>query len=171
MYESLGQELQTWREGPGKCFRLYPESECNGLDDSTVPEIKRCNLSDVVLQLKALGIDDIIGFDFMEKPSRMSIVKSLQQLLVLGALTDDYKLSEPVGRQMAQLPLDPIYSKALILASEFNYLEEMLITVAMLSVQSIFYIPREKLEEVVFLLASFCNAFLYMMHIRRMWSL
>lgn len=78
----------------------------------------------------------------------MSIVKSLEQLFVLGALTDDYKLSEPVGRQMAQLPLDPIYSKALILASEFNCLEEMLITVAMLSVQSIFYAPREKLEEV-----------------------
>lgn len=58
------------REGPGKCFRLYPESEFGKLVDSTVPEIKRCNLSNVVLQLKALGIDDIIGFDFMEKPSR-----------------------------------------------------------------------------------------------------
>ena len=49
---------------------------------------------------------------------------------------------------MAQLPLDPIYSRALILASQFNCLEEMLITVAMLSVESIFYAPREKLEEV-----------------------
>eukprot|EP00268_Persea_americana_P030770 TRINITY_DN2982_c0_g1_i1.p1 TRINITY_DN2982_c0_g1~~TRINITY_DN2982_c0_g1_i1.p1 ORF type:complete len:723 (-),score=109.29 TRINITY_DN2982_c0_g1_i1:1846-4014(-) len=145
--QALQRSGRAGREGPGKCFRLYPESEFNGLDDSTVPEIKRCNLSNVVLQLKALGIDDIIGFDFMEKPSRMSIVKSLEQLFVLGALTDDYKLSEPVGRQMAQLPLDPIYSKALILASEFNCLEEMLITVAMLSVQSIFYILREKLEE------------------------
>jgi len=58
------------REGPGKCFRLFQESEFDKLVDSTVPEIKRCNLSNVVLQLKALGIDDIIGFDFMEKPSR-----------------------------------------------------------------------------------------------------
>jgi len=49
---------------------------------------------------------------------------------------------------MARLPLDPIYSKALILASQFNCLEEMLITVAMLSVESIFYSPRDKLEEV-----------------------
>ena len=58
------------REGPGKCFRLYTENEFEKLADSTMPEIKRCNLSNVILQLKALGVDDIIGFDFMEKPSR-----------------------------------------------------------------------------------------------------
>lgn len=58
------------REGPGKCYRLYPEYEFDMLKDSTPPEIKRCNLSSVVLQLKALGIDDIIGFDFIEEPDR-----------------------------------------------------------------------------------------------------
>ncbi|XP_042409696.1 pre-mRNA-splicing factor ATP-dependent RNA helicase DEAH10-like [Zingiber officinale] len=145
--QALQRSGRAGREGPGKCFRLYPESEFGKLADATVPEIKRCNLSNVVLQLKALGIDDIIGFDFMEKPSRMTIVKSLEQLFLLGALTDDYKLSSPVGHQMAKLPLDPMYSKALILAAEFKCLEEMLIVVAMLSVESIFYFPREKLEE------------------------
>nr|CAB3467330.1 unnamed protein product [Digitaria exilis] len=106
---------------------------------------------------KALGIDDIIGFDFMEKPSSFcllmptyygtAILKSLEQLILLGALTDDYKLSDPVGHQMARLPLDPMYSKALIVSSEFKCLEEMLIVVSMLSVESIFFSPREKLEE------------------------
>ena len=41
--------------------------------DATVPEIKRCNLANVVLQLKAFGIDDVLGFDFMDKPSRLTI--------------------------------------------------------------------------------------------------
>ncbi|XP_038972259.1 pre-mRNA-splicing factor ATP-dependent RNA helicase DEAH10 isoform X2 [Phoenix dactylifera] len=145
--QALQRSGRAGREGPGKCFRLYPESEFGKLMDSTVPEIKRCNLSNVVLQLKALGVDDIIGFDFMEKPSRMAIVKSLEQLLLLGALTDDYRLSDPIGHQMARLPLDPMYSKALILASQFKCMEEMLIVVAMLSVESIFYFPREKMEE------------------------
>ncbi|XP_043698039.1 pre-mRNA-splicing factor ATP-dependent RNA helicase DEAH10-like [Telopea speciosissima] len=145
--QALQRSGRAGREGPGKCFRLYPESEFSKLRDSTVPEIKRCNLSNVILQLKALGVDDIIEFDFMEKPSRMAIVKSLEQLFLLGALTDDYKLSNPIGHQMSRLPLDPIYSRALILASDFNCLEEMLITVAMLSVESIFYAPRDKLEE------------------------
>ncbi|KAJ8505553.1 hypothetical protein OPV22_006439 [Ensete ventricosum] len=105
------------------------------------------NASGCTQRLKALGIDDIIGFDFMEKPSRMAIVKSLEQLFLLGALSDEYKLSIPVGQQMARLPLDPMYSKALILSAEFKCLEEMLIVVAMLSVESIFYFPREKMEE------------------------
>ncbi|KAK1627176.1 hypothetical protein QYE76_001491 [Lolium multiflorum] len=145
--QALQRSGRAGREGPGKCFRLFQECEFDKLAESTVPEIKRCNLSNVVLQLKALGIDDIIGFDFMEKPSRTSILKSLEQLILLGALTDDYKLSDPVGKQMARLPLDPMYSKALIVSSEFKCLEEMLIVVSMLSVESIFFTPREKLEE------------------------
>ncbi|XP_057531100.1 pre-mRNA-splicing factor ATP-dependent RNA helicase DEAH10 isoform X2 [Amaranthus tricolor] len=145
--QALQRSGRAGREGPGKCFRLYTENEFEKLADSTMPEIKRCNLSNVILQLKALGVDDIIGFDFMEKPSRMAIVKSLEELFLLGALTEDYKLSDPIGQQMARLPLDPIYSKALILSSQFNCLEEMLITIAMLSVESIFYMPREKQEE------------------------
>jgi len=80
--------------------------------------------------------------------NRAAIIKSLEQLFLLGALTDECQLSDPVGHQMARLPLDPLYSKALILASQFNCLEEMLITVALLSVESIFYSPRDKLEEV-----------------------
>ena len=80
--------------------------------------------------------------------NRTAIVKSLEQLFLLGALTDDCQLSDPVGRQMARLPLDPVYAKALILASQFNCLEEMLIAVAMLSAESIFYFPRDKYEEV-----------------------
>ncbi|GMP92377.1 hypothetical protein CsSME_00042626 [Camellia sinensis var. sinensis] len=145
--QALQRSGRAGREVPGKCFRLYPESEFEKLSDSTIPEIRRCNLSNVILQLKALGVDDIIGFDFLEKPSSEAVVKSLELLVLLGALTEEYKLSDPVGHQMARLPLEPIYSKALILASQFNCLEEMLITVAMLSVESVFYNPREKLEE------------------------
>lgn len=82
-------------------------------------------------------------------------MKSLEELYLLGALMDDCRLSDPIGYQMARLPLDPVCSKALILASQFKCLEEMLITVAMLSTDSIFYTPREKSEEVVFCF-SFC---------------
>ncbi|CAL5439715.1 unnamed protein product [Camellia sinensis] len=143
---SKAQALQrSGCEGPGKCFRLYPEIEFEKLRDSTILEITRCNLSNIILQLKALGVDDIFGFDFMEKPSRDAVIKSLEILVLLDAITEEYKLSDPIGHQMAQFPLKPIHSKALILASQFNCMEEMLITVAMLSVESIFYAPCEKL--------------------------
>ncbi|CAL5434762.1 unnamed protein product [Camellia sinensis] len=144
---SKAQALQrSGCEGPGKCFRLYPEIEFEKLRDSTILEITRCNLSNIILQLKALGVDDIFGFDFMEKPSRDAVIKSLEILVLLDAITEEYKLSDPIGHQMAQFPLKPIHSKALILASQFNCMEEMLITVAMLSVESIFYAPCEKLR-------------------------
>lgn len=135
------------REGPGKCFRLYQESLFDKLPDSTVPEIKRLDLSNVILQLKALGVDDIFGFDFMEKPEEKAVTRSLETLFLLGALTEEAKLSDPVGQQMARLPLDPMDSKAILLASQFNCLKEMLIAVSMLSVESIFYAPPDKLEQ------------------------
>ncbi|KAK1422922.1 hypothetical protein QVD17_18211 [Tagetes erecta] len=155
--QALQRSGRAGREGPGKCFRLYPESRFEGLDDSTVPEIKRCNLSNVILQLSALGVDDIIGFDFMEKPDRMAVIRSLELLYLLGALTDEKKLSDPIGQQMARLPLEPNDSKALILASQFDCLEEMLIVVSMLSVESIFYVPRDKLEESRTVIKSFSS--------------
>ncbi|XP_022985184.1 pre-mRNA-splicing factor ATP-dependent RNA helicase DEAH10 [Cucurbita maxima] len=145
--QALQRSGRAGREGPGKCFRQYPEDMFYKLEDSTKPEIKRCNLSNVILQLKALGVDNIMEFDFLEEPPRQAIFKSLEQLILLGAVAHDGKLSNPVGHLMARIPLDPIYSKALIVAGQFNCLEEMLITVSMLSVESIFYHPREKLEE------------------------
>ncbi|KAG5390522.1 hypothetical protein IGI04_032063 [Brassica rapa subsp. trilocularis] len=145
--QAIQRSGRAGREGYGKSFHLYPERDFWKLEDSTKPEIKRCNLSNVILQLKALGIDDILGFDFIDKPSRSAIVKALAELHLLGALTDDCKLAKPAGEQMARLPLEPVYSRALILANQFNCLEEMLITVAMLSVESIFYDPRQKREE------------------------
>ncbi|KAH0851209.1 hypothetical protein HID58_094916 [Brassica napus] len=122
--QAIQRSGRAGRDGYGKSFHLYPERDFWKLEDSTKPEIKRCNLSNVILQLKALGIDDILGFDFIDKPS-----------------------SKPAGEQMARLPLEPVYSRALILANQFNCLEEMLIIVAMLSVESIFYDPRQKREE------------------------
>ncbi|XP_051148356.1 pre-mRNA-splicing factor ATP-dependent RNA helicase DEAH10-like [Andrographis paniculata] len=155
--QALQRRGRAGREAPGKCFRLYPENDFYKLKDSTTPEIKRCNLANVILQLKALGIDDIVGFEFIEKPDSMAIIKSMEMLFLLGALTDESKLSDPVGHQMARLPLDPVYSKALIVASQFNCFQEMLIIVAMLSVESIFYAPRERLEESRIALRSFSS--------------
>jgi HrpA-like RNA helicase len=56
-----------------------------------------------------------------------SFLKSLEQFTLLGAFAADYKLSDQVGIQMARLSFDPMYSKALIVSSEFKCFEEMLI--------------------------------------------
>jgi ATP-dependent RNA helicase DHX8/PRP22 len=58
------------REAPGHCFRLYTEKAFESLPQQQEPEIKRCNLSSVVLLLKASGVEDVLGFEYMDQPPR-----------------------------------------------------------------------------------------------------
>ncbi|CAK9212236.1 unnamed protein product [Sphagnum troendelagicum] len=76
-----------------------------------------------------------------------TIVKSLEHLYTLGALNDEGKLSDPLGFRMSRFPLEPLYAKAMLVSSEFGCSMEMLAAVAMLSVESLFYTPRDKIKE------------------------
>ncbi|KAL4125430.1 hypothetical protein PRIC2_009014 [Phytophthora ramorum] len=96
--------------------------------------------------LKCMGIDDVLGFDFIEKPLKTSLVKALEKLYALGALDNKGKLTTR-GRQMAGLPVEPMYAVMLLKATELGCAEEALSVVAMLSVESIFYSPRDKKAE------------------------
>ena len=70
-------------------------------------------MTGVLLQLKSLGVQDIAKFDFLQKPPRAALVRGLEQLFALGALDGAGRLTE-LGSQMAQLPLEPSYAKALM---------------------------------------------------------
>jgi len=132
------------RTGPGKCYRLYTESAyLNEMLPSSVPEIQRTNLGNVVLQLKAMGINDLLGFDFMDSPPIPTLVGAMETLHALGALDDEGLLTR-LGRKMAEFPLEPALSKMLIMSSELACGEEVLTIVAMLSVENPFYRPRDK---------------------------
>ena len=74
------------RETSGVCYRLYTEEQFDELKEMTMPEIQRCNLASVVLQLMALGILDVLHFDFLDSPSQDAIENALEQLVVLGAV-------------------------------------------------------------------------------------
>lgn len=74
----------------GKCYRLYTEDAFhNEMLPNSVPEIQRTNLGNVVLSLKAMGINDLIGFDFMDPPPIATLVSALQSLYTLGALDEE----------------------------------------------------------------------------------
>ena len=126
------------REQAGKCFRLYPERVWASLADTTVPEIRRCNLASVVLQLKALGINNVARFDYMDAPPREALCRALETLFTLGALDRDGNITKPLGTRMAQLPIDPPFAKVLLTADTFRCTSEVLTIVAMLSAESVF---------------------------------
>ncbi|GAA5817209.1 hypothetical protein MFLAVUS_010752 [Mucor flavus] len=130
------------RTRPGKAFRLYTETAFNQeLIEATYPEILRSNLGSVVLQLKKLGIDDLVHFDFMDPPAPETLMRALELLNYLGGLDDDGELT-PTGELMSAFPLDPQLSKMLIESPKYNCSNEILSIAALLSVPQIFTRPN-----------------------------
>jgi pre-mRNA-splicing factor ATP-dependent RNA helicase DHX16 len=133
------------RTQAGKCFRLYTAwSFQYEMEDNTVPEIQRTNMGNVVLMMKSLGINDLLNFDFMDKPPAESLIRALEQLYALGALNDRGELTK-LGRKMAEFPLDPMMSKVLIASDTFSCTAEVITILSMLSIgSSVFYRPKDK---------------------------
>lgn len=94
------------RTGPGKCFRLYNNEAYDHFEENTLPEIKRCSLMSTALYLKVLGIDDVIGFDFLDPPDKIAVSIALKQLYILGALDEKGTVTQ-LGKTISSLPLDP----------------------------------------------------------------
>ncbi|KAI8825388.1 pre-mRNA-splicing factor ATP-dependent RNA helicase PRP16-like protein [Chytriomyces cf. hyalinus JEL632] len=135
------------RTGAGTCYRLYTEMAFrHEMFFNTIPEIQRISLSNVVLLLKSLGVKNLLEFDFMDPPPQDNILNSMYNLWVLGALDNTGELTE-TGRRMVEFPVEPSLSKMLIVSTEMQCSAEILIIVAMLSVPSIFYRPKERAEE------------------------
>ena len=141
--QASGQQ-RTGRAGrtrPGKCYRLCREEDYVKLPVNTPPEMQRTDLSMAVLQLKALGIDNIVRFEFPSAPPSKNLIASMELLYALGALDDKGHLTRPLGEQMSELPISPILSKMLFNSGEFNCVKEMAVIVAMLQVENVFLNP------------------------------
>ncbi|KAL7948661.1 P-loop containing nucleoside triphosphate hydrolase protein [Trichoderma barbatum] len=132
------------RTGPGKCFRLYTEAAYQSeMLPTTIPEIQRQNLAHTILMLKAMGINDLLHFDFMDPPPINTMLTALEELYALSALDDEGLLTR-LGRKMADFPMEPSLAKVLIAAVDHRCSDEMLSIVAMLNLPNVFYRPKEK---------------------------
>lgn len=130
------------RVRPGSCFRLCTETSFEQLPEAAIPEMQRSSLTSVVLTLKSLGVDNIMGFDWLAPPPADMMVRALEHLYALGALDMDAKLTSPLGASMAELPLEPPMAKALLVSGELGCGEEMLTVAAALQVQSLWVPSR-----------------------------
>jgi pre-mRNA-splicing factor ATP-dependent RNA helicase DHX15/PRP43 len=144
------------RTRPGKCFRLYTEAAFKKeLIDQTHPEILRSNLSNTVLELKKLGVDDLVHFDLMDPPAPETLMRALEELNYLACLDDEGNLTQ-LGHLASQFPLDPTLAVMLISAPEFSCTSEVLSITALLSVPQIFNRPvnaRKRADEMKALFA------------------
>ncbi|XP_007535713.1 probable ATP-dependent RNA helicase DHX34 [Erinaceus europaeus] len=125
------------RTGPGVCFRLYAESDYDAFAPYPVPEIRRVALDALVLQMKSMSVGDPRTFPFIEPPPPASLETAILYLQDQGALDGSEALT-PIGSLLAQLPVDVVIGKMLILGCVFRLAEPVLTVAAALSVQSPF---------------------------------
>ncbi|XP_013161718.1 PREDICTED: probable ATP-dependent RNA helicase DHX35 [Papilio xuthus] len=129
------------RTSRGKCYRLYTESQYEKLSTCIPPEMCRSDLSAMLLQLKALGIHNVLRFTFPTPPPAKSLLSGLETLYALSAVDRHGDLTSPVGACMAELPLNPMCAKMLCNSGEYGCIEEMLSIVSMLQVDGVFTSP------------------------------
>lgn len=130
------------REAPGICIRLYSEADYAARRPTIEPEIQRTHLAGVILKLKALGVDDIGHFAFIERPADRLLKDAYSVLQEIGAL-DESRAVSPLGRMLVTYPVDPRLARVLVAAADLGCLAEMLIVVAALSIVD----PRERPHE------------------------
>ena len=138
------------RTKPGKCFRLYTEKAFKKeLIEQTYPEILKSNLANTVLELKKLGVEDLVHFDLMDPPAPETMMRALEELNYLACLDDEGELTT-LGSMASEFPLDPALAVMLISSPEFYCSNEILSITALLSVPQIFVRPannRKRADE------------------------
>ncbi|MFN0281805.1 MAG: ATP-dependent RNA helicase HrpA [Kineosporiaceae bacterium] len=132
------------RTSDGICIRLYAEEDYLARPEFTEPEILRTNLASVILQMTALGLGDVERFGFVDPPDRRSVKDGMDLLVELGAIdpaqSDPARRLTPVGRRLAQLPVDPRLGRMVLEADKNGCVREVMVIAAALSIQD----PRER---------------------------
>jgi HrpA-like RNA helicase len=142
------------RESKGKCFRIYTEKEFEELEEFNKPEIMRINLRNILLDLKAIGIEDLEIFDYIDKPEKEYYSKAYEDLVTYGALNRLNLTLTDVGRKLSVLPVEPLMGLILINSLEKDFAsvrEDVLTIVSLLQTDNIFYTPsviKEKVEKI-----------------------
>ncbi|NQU12235.1 DUF3418 domain-containing protein, partial [bacterium] len=127
------------RVAEGVCVHLYAEAVLLESPAFTDPEIRRSSLAGVILQMAALELPPIAEFPFLDPPSRSLVEQGYRTLFEIGALDAQRQLT-PLGRQLAQFPLDPQIGRMILQARDEQVVSEVLVLAAVLTIQD----PRER---------------------------
>ncbi len=118
------------RTAPGTCIRLWSRGEHDERAPHELPEIRRLDLSEVVLTLKASGLDDLRKFRWLDKPDEISLTHAEELLEDLGAVGHDKKITA-IGRKMLAFPLHPRYARMLLAAQEYGCVHQACLVAAL----------------------------------------
>jgi ATP-dependent helicase HrpB len=108
------------RTAPGHCVRLWTAHEHNARAAQELPEVKRLDLAEVILTLKASGVDDVKGFRWLEAPEARALERAETLLADLGAVDDTTGAITQLGRRMVAFPVHPRYARMLLAAQVYG---------------------------------------------------
>lgn len=133
------------RTGPGHCYRLYSSAVYEGeFAEYTDPEILRTPIEGVVLQMKSMGLHNVINFPFPTPPSRQGLAKAEKLLKNLGALSASGQIT-PIGHRLSTYPLSPRFSKMLHIGHQHGCMPYVIALVAALAVGDLF-VPQNQID-------------------------
>lgn len=141
--EAAQRAGRAGRTSPGQCYRLYSEAFFRDMKDDTVPEIQRTSLTSVVLQLKCVGIMNVVEFLYLDPPEERMILEALKQLYYFETIDENGNVT-PLGKQIVEYPLQPSLARVLIRSKQLQCDEAALPIISMLSVEDVFIRPNNK---------------------------
>ncbi len=118
------------RTAPGTCIRLWSRPEHDERAPHELSEIRRLDLSEVVLTLKAAGVHDLRKFRWLEKPDEISLTHAEELIADLGAIDHEGRIT-PIGRKMLAFPLHPRYARMLLAAQEYGCVHQACLVAAL----------------------------------------
>ena len=151
---ALQRTGRAGRESAGICYRLYTQEEYKNFNEQTEPEILRINLRNISLQLFSIGYNNFNEINFIDKPPMDNFSNAFDDLISFGALDKENKNITSLGKKMAILPMDPIYSLILINSLDNKYrdvFDDIVSIISVLQSDNIYYNPnnlREKIEKI-----------------------
>ncbi|TYZ60870.1 hypothetical protein PybrP1_001442 [[Pythium] brassicae (nom. inval.)] len=136
------------RTGPGHCYRLYSSAVFDTeFPQFSAPEILCQPIEDLVLQMKAMGIHNVLQFPFPTPPDRQAVKMALHSLANLGAITGgEAEAITALGHVLVRFPVAARFAKMLLLAKELGVLEYTIAIVAGLSGHSPFVLAADRRE-------------------------
>ena len=139
------------RVADGVAIRLYSQTDYEGREPYTEPEILRTSLASVILQMAALRLGNVADFPFIDPPDRRAIADGVALLTEIGAISANSKsMHEPrltaIGHQLTRLPIDPRLGRMLLEANKRGCASEVMVIVSALSIQDVRERPLDAQE-------------------------
>lgn len=135
------------RTAPGHCVRLWTLRDHERRAPRELPEVKRLDMAETALTLKASGVVDLRSFRWIEPPEPEALARAETLLQDLGAIDRTSGAINELGRRMLRFPVHPRYARMFLAASELGCVKAAALIAALTQTRSMLLRADRRVEE------------------------